>query len=1168
LLSRAASAAGALPRWSIENPYLIIAFFFAVFVMGAIAVGFALPRRFAPYVQSPMVGVVTMMPGLSAQEMELYVSKPIEEQMVNVKDLHYVRSTSQEGFSLVTLEFNYGVDMTKALFDAQALMNVIQANLPGTGANLKPSWVVPIDPLNLPILSLALTGDQAQGWTPQRLREFADNEVINRLKRVQKVYSVVPFGGYRRQLQVVVDRDQLAAYRLSILDVRNAIDRFNVSRPAGTLTFGADEGIVRVDTRATSAEDVLNYPLVSVTSGGAVAAPPPAGAGGGMGGGGMGGMGAGADETGNPGGGGLGRGAAGSARSPRTVYLRDVARVADTHWERRSGYHFLKHEPGRDGAVAPAIEVSIIQDPGSSSAQVVPAVMQAVRQMERDFPGIQFETAYDNARFTDVLFNNIWDELLLAILMTGVALLLFLGDWRSALVALVSLPASLLMAILFMVPMGMSFNSGTLIGLLISIGRLVDDSIVNVHSVERHLRMGKDVKTATIDGIGEIRLAVLAGTFTTLVGLSPLLFCGGIVEIMFRELVWPVIFCQLTSMIVGFTLTTLLCASLLRREEDRAADRRHPVGRLLFFLIDPFQRFLERMERGYERAVRWTLRRRLLVGSFILAIIIGGFTFYPLIGSEMMPLADVGQASGLLEMAPGTSFEETERAVGEIERIMLQYPELEKGSIEIGAETMFESWSPFYTGYAMPQANGAAFMLTFSDKDDRKRTIFQMMDAIHKEAFAKIPGIRRFQIKEMGSDVMATAAAPVHLIAYGPDLKVLDLVGRQLEDVAKKTPGVYQPATTWTLGLPEYEIRVDPTRAQEMGLSPESISQQAYYSLRGGLTNEFYRLPNLRQNTILVRYDDEDRRNAGDLESLYLTTPDGRQVPLSTVATVERRSAPTVIEHDGLRRVVGLTAYYRIGDLPSMDVAMNLVSNAYGGNREAGIQPINFPPGYGLEMRGDMTQMMDSFRRLFVGLGLSLIMMYLILVAQFRGFIQPFQMIASLPDQLAGIFFLLFVTGQAFSSVSIMALIVVAGMDITTAILMLDLIVQYRDQGVPRDEAVAIACPARLRPIIMSATITAIAIIPAAFFPKTGQDAYSSLAVVTIGGLLTGTFLSLFDVPIMHTFTDDLVRWFNKIFLNRDWSWPVQTPDVPEDHSQDGVTHPPAGAGTLTGETP
>src|SRR3954453_10769390 len=251
-------------KWSIEHPYLVVSFYFAVVVLAVMVIGFYMPRRFAPYVPSPMVGVVTMMPGLSAQEMELYVSKPVEEQLINVKNLHYIRSTSQDGFSIVTLEFNYGVDMKKALFDVQALMNVVQANLPSTGANLKPSWVVPVDPLNLPVLSLSLTGDPAKGWTPAKLREFADNTVINRLKTISTVSSVVPFGGYRRQLQVIVDRGKLAGYGLSILDVRNAIDRYNVSASGGTVTGGSGEAIVRVDSRARSAREVLNYPVATV----------------------------------------------------------------------------------------------------------------------------------------------------------------------------------------------------------------------------------------------------------------------------------------------------------------------------------------------------------------------------------------------------------------------------------------------------------------------------------------------------------------------------------------------------------------------------------------------------------------------------------------------------------------------------------------------------------------------------------------------------------------------------------------------------------------------------------------------------------------------------------------------------------------------------------------
>ena len=1132
---RGLNALHMIHKWSIEHPYAVIAFYVAMVGLAWITVSQTMPRRFAPYVESPMIGVVTMMPGLSAQEMELYVSSPIEQQMVNVKGIRYVRSTSQNGFSIVTLEFPYGTNMQRSLVDVQSLLNVTQSNLPATGANLKPSWVVPIDPLNLPILTLSVRGDEKQGWDALRVREFADNTVVNRLKGVENVYSVVPFGGYRRQMQVIVDRSKLAAYRLSILDVKSAIDRFNVTRPAGTLTNGSQEGIVRIDTRARNAQDVLNYPITSVAAGANAPTASPASDNGAGGMGGMGGSGADAAGASVP----VPASAGMASRSPRVVYVRDVARVVDSHFERRSGYHYLKHDPGTKSEALPSIEVSVIQDPGASSAQVVPAVMKVVKQMEEENPGLHFDVAYDNAHFVNILFHNVWEELAVAVLLTGIAVLFFLGEWRGTLIAIVTLPTSLAIAVLLMVPFHMTFNSGTLIGLLLSIGRLVDDSIIDIHAVERHIRMGKDAKTATIDGIAEVRVAVIASTLMIVLALSPLLFAGGLTQLMFVELVWPLIFSLLASMLVSFTLTALLCANLLRPESAREADRRHWLLRWLYVLLDPFQRWLDRLENGYGRIIRWMLQHRFANLTRVLGTLIVGLAFYYFIGSEMMPLADVGQASGVLEMAPGTSYAETERAVGQLERIMARYPELEKASIEIGAESMFESYSPYYTGYQMPQVNGASLMLTFSDKDTRKRTIFQIMDAIQKEALHTIPGIRRLQIKEMGSDVMATSAAPVHLNIYGPDLNELDRLGQQTLAIARKMPEMVQPATTWTVGLPDFQIKVDPQRAQEVGLTPESISQQAYYAIGGGLTNEFFRLPNLRQNTIQVRYEERDRATAQNLENLTLSAPDGRQIPLKSVASIQHENAPTVIEHDMLRRVIGITGYYRSNNLPSMDVVMNLVANTYAGNPKLGIAPVNFPPGYGIVARGDMLEMMSAFRRMMSGLALALVLMYLMLVVQFRGFLQPLQMIASLPLELAGVFTALWLAHQSFSTVSLLGIIVLTGMDITTAVLLIDMVMKYRDRGVPRDEAVAQACPQRLRPILMTAGITLLTMLPVALAPKTGLDAYQPLATAVVGGLIVGTILSLFDIPITHTLVDDLTRWLNRTFLNREYHWPV-----------------------------
>jgi HAE1 family hydrophobic/amphiphilic exporter-1 len=229
---------------------------------------------------------------------------------------------------------------------------------------------------------------------------------------------------------------------------------------------------------------------------------------------------------------------------------------------------------------------------------------------------------------------------------------------------------------------------------------------------------------------------------------------------------------------------------------------------------------------------------------------------------------------------------------------------------------------------------------------------------------------------------------------------------------------------------------------------------------------------------------------------------------------------------------------------------MDLLAKTYGGDPKLGIQAVNFPPGYGMEIRGDMTQMMDSFRRMLAGLGLAVIFMYLVLVMQFRGFLQPLQMIASLPLELAGVFAALWLAHQAFSTVSLLGIIVLTGMDITTAVLMIDMIMRYRDQGLRRDDAVAEACPQRLRPILMTAGISLVVLLPVALAPKTGLDAYQPLATTVVGGLLIGTILSLFDIPIMHTFVDDLVKWLNRTFLNREWEWPtVDTPISEQDES-------------------
>ena len=1066
-----------ISAWSIRHPWVIVSFYAAVVALAIVAIfGGVMPRRMMPYVESPMVGIVTMMPGLSAQEMETYISKPIEERMTDIRGARYIRSTSQDGLSIVSLEFPYGTSMQKAVTDVQSLMNAVQADLPQTGANLKPSWVLPIDPLNIPILSISVTGDADKGWTPVLLRQFAENEGVRSIKQVGDVQSVSVYGGQKRQLRVEVNRDKLAGYGYSILDVRDAIDRNSVAKPAGVITSGPGESIVRVADLAQSADAVAQYPL--------------------------------------------------GAKNGQIVYLKDVATVRDDIREQRSGYNFVDGKRQNiEGLSNEAVEMAVIQNPAAGSPPVIAAVQKQLDQLARDHPGLHFHVAYDNSHFVNILFKNTAEELAVAIALCGLAVMFFLGNWRGTMISVITIPVSMAMAILLMVPFGFSLNSSTLIGLLISIGRLVDDSVIDIHAVERHLAMGKSSIRATVDGITEVRVAVAASTIMLVLALLPLVFCGGITQLMFVGLAYPIIFGLIASFLVSLTLTAVLSSRLLKHGDETA--RRGVFSRAV---LAPVQHWLARQDSRYERFVRTLLRNKFSVVAAALCTIILGFGFYNFIGSEMMPLADVGQAYGVLEMAPGSSYARTEAATAALEKIILKHPEIERVSAEIGEEP----GGTYFTGYAMNQINTATLMITLSDKDERRRTVWDVIDGVQKEALRTIPNIRRLQIKEMGSDVMASSEAPVTILVSGQDLNVLAKLAGQVADIARQTPGASQVSTSWAVEKPSYTLNVDARRAAELGLTPSDVADQAYFAMGGALANEFYRLPNIRQDTINIRYQGDQRRSIDDLLQMPITGKDGAQVPLKTLATAAPRLAPTIIEHDGLRRTVSVLAYYRKGGPPSMDLGMAIISKASA--------RLNFPPGYSMEMRGDMTQMMDSFARLLRGLEIAVLLIFLVLVAQFGGLLSPLQMVLSIPLELSGVFCGLWIAHQAFSSVSIMAIIVLTGMDITTAILMIDQIMRRRRErpDLPRDEAVALACRDRLRPILMTSLITIITMLPVALAPRTGMDAYQPLGTVIVAGLTVGTLLSLLVIPVTHALVDDLETWAARRFRLG-----VQTPPTP-----------------------
>ncbi|MHB8462374.1 MAG: efflux RND transporter permease subunit, partial [Vulcanimicrobiaceae bacterium] len=735
------------------------------------------------------------------------------------------------------------------------------------------------------------------------------------------------------------------------------------------------------------------------------------------------------------------------------------------------------------------------------------------------------------SRFVNDLTRNMLEELIVSVFLAGIVLLIFLEDVSATLIVMTSIPTCLSLAVLLFVPMNLSINSSTLIGLLLAIGRLVDDSIVVIHSVHRKLDDGQSPSRAAIAGTMEVIVPIAAATGVMALAVVPLLMSGGITQIMFVGLVWPIVFALVASLIVSVTLTPLLAAYLFRTPGLRSPSRAR-LDSTVSRVLQPAHSGLRRVDAAYRRSLAWCLDHRgvALASAALLTYI--GVALLPFIGQEMMPIADTGQAFGHLEMAPGTSLLATDAASRRFENMLRRQPEVEKVSASVGEE----NGADYFTGGAMNGVNNASYLITFTPKENRHRSIWQIMDFVYAKAMSSIPGIRRLELKEMGADVMASNDAPVEVLLYGPDRNVLYRLARKVADQALRIPGLYEVATSSANTQPEDDIVVDRTRASQIGLTPQDVQMQAYYALHGGATTEYFNPPNVRHSLIFVRYARQERDRIGDISAVQIVGKDGTVVPLSAVANIERRVGPTIIEHDGLRPSVSILGFYRRGGPGEMDLDMNILTR--------GMTAVPFPKGYGMELRGDMTEMSQSFSRLLAAMGVAVLFIFLLLVAQFRSLAQPIVMMLAIPLQFLGMFAGLIFAHQNFSTVSILGIVVANGMAVSNAILLIDLIVKKRQEGLDRREAILYAGPVRLRPILMTTIVSLVVLVPVAFFPKTGIDSYSPLATVIIGGLSISTVLTLFVVPVLHDLVDDVPEWWRRNVLRRSGRAIVESRDV------------------------
>lgn len=1043
--------------FSTNRPVTVAMLAVAVFALGII--GFSkLPLDLFPDMDIPIVSVITTYSGAPPEEVEQFVSKPLEESLATVENLKNVSSTSQEGVSVVTVEFEWGQDMNWASYDVREKVDTAVNRLPD-GAD-RP-MIYKINPAVLiPVVVIDVTGlDDLR-----TLRKLADDDVKPELEKIAGVAAADLYGGLEREIRVEVDWQRLAAYGMSISTIENALKLENLNVPAGYVTEGTREFTIRTIGEFDIVDEINDVVLDT--------------------------------ENGRP------------------IYLRDVATVTDTHKEVRSYARF-------NGK--PSVSLAVRKESGANTVVVSDAVRETLEILPAKLPpGVKFAVTSDSAVFTrqsrDTLYRVAYEGAALAVLV----IFLFLATMRGTVVVGISIPFSILMTGAFMYLSGMTLNVITMGGLVLAIGRMIDDSVVVLENIVRHIESGEPVMESAVSGTRELSMAIVAATFTAMCVFVPLLVVGGFVGVIFSDMALIVVIGLFASLVAALTIVPMLCSRVLGQEIGhvgaetvRAAGRRSIWARVWDLVTWPFMaavrlwnRIFDAVERVYGRIVRWALRHRaftlaLAVGVFIFSLSIGG-----LIGQSFFPDSDSGEISIEMESPLGSSVDYTDKLASKVEAIVKQVPEVEHVGVSVGQAS---------GGLGSVRGGGGVRSATITvklvDLEERDRSVADIQEWL-REQFRGVPeAVTRFSSgrgPSSGSDIAVTLR--------GDDLEVLGALGEELMRRMGEITGTTDIDQDWDPGSPEYQVIVDRKKAGRLGLTPYAIAHTIQVQVYGTTELTKFR-EHGEEYDITVRGAAPDRDYIDDVRQVKLPGPEGALIPLSNIARIVETTGPSKITRDDRQR--------------SQEISCNVTGRALTevvADIEKAVEAMNLPDGYSYEFGGDEEDRRESFGGMMVAFMIGLLLIFIILASQFESLVHPWIVMLAIPFELIGVFGALLISGVYFSLMVFLGVLMLTGVVVSNSILVVQMVVLLRTRGIDHIESIVQGGMRRLRPIMMTTLSTILAMVPMAFSLGHGAEMWQPLGIAVIGGLTTSTLLTLVVVPCTLSVVDDLIAFIYRLF--------------------------------------
>jgi len=894
----------------------------------------------------------------------------------------------------------------------------------------QPPTILKLDINAMPVMDLALSGPQSL----EALYDFADQVVSERISRVDGVASVTIVGGREREIEVRVHPELLRAYGLAITDVASLVGAENLTVPAGRVTQPNAEYAVRVVGEYTSVEEVASLPL-AIPSG-------------------------------------------------RYIRLSDVATV-------EAGFADVRELARYNGQ--PSVSLSIQKQSDANTVATASGVFRALDELQAEVPpGADLRVASDRSEFIRDSIQDILKNILIGIALTVGVLFLFLHSWRGTVIAAVAMPATIVATFLALDRMDFTINVMTLMGLGITVGILVTNTIVVLENIYRYLDQGADPKTAAEEGTTEVAIAVAASALTNVVVFTPIAFMQGIIGQFFFAFGLTVVFATLFSVFISFTLAPMLAARVLRTHETR----REEEGWLGFFW-KRFDAGYAGVEEDYRRALRWSLARPrngwAVVGATSLLFLLALFIQARFGGGEFMPTTDNGMADVALELPPGTPIERTSAVTERAEELLRGIPEVTDLLTTIG--------------------QGTGGMMSTGADVNQARIQVTVDSPLPTESF--FPRFRELMAAIPDADVTVTLSqtmgggsseAPLQVLVKGPDQTRLETLAGQATDLVTAVPGLVDVQNT--IQDPRPEIVFHPYRAvlSEYGMTVAQVGGSLRASIEG-VTPGVYREAG-QERDIRVRLAEGSRDRVAELGDLQIRTRSG-MVPVSTLGSLSAQGGENTIQRDEKQRTVQIDAQIGSGSLTSLAAQI-----------EASMDAMGLPPGYSYEITGQFEMFQESLTEMLKALALAIILTYVVLAMILESFIHPVTIMLTLPLGAVGAVFALFLTATNLNIFSMMAMIMLVGIVVNNAILILDYAQILRGRGKGIIEALIEAAPARLRPILMTNVAIAIALIPQAIGSGPGSSFRIAMAIVTIGGVLVAAVFTLFLIPVIYVKLD------------------------------------------------